>query len=129
MIMQIDTHNAIDQGLCGTPLALKEGFSKVELVATEQMAADQSGLTHGGFIFGLADYAAMLSVNHPNVVLGAADTKFLKPVQTGDRVVAEASCNQGAGRKRIASVEVTKDGEPVFQGTFTCFVLDQHVLK
>ena len=51
----------------------------VELTATPEMEADASGLTHGGFTFGLADYAAMLAVNHPNVVLGSAQTKFTSP--------------------------------------------------
>ena len=127
--MQIDTHESIDRGLCGNPLLLMEGYSKVELVATAQMAADQSGLTHGGFIFGLADYAAMIAVNHPNVVLGAAEAKFLKPVQTGEKVVAEARVNEESGKKRTVAVDVTKDGRKVFQGSFICFVLDQHVLK
>jgi acyl-coenzyme A thioesterase PaaI-like protein len=44
------------------------------------MAADQRGLVHGGFTFGLADYAAMVAVNDPNVVLGAAEVRFLAPV-------------------------------------------------
>ena len=126
--MQIDTHESINQALCGAPLLVKNGYSKVELVVTEQMAADQSGLTHGGFIFGLADYAAMIAVNHPNVVLGAAEVKFLKPVQTGDAVVAEATVNEDSGKKRIVTVMVSKAGQAVFEGSFTCFVLDRHVL-
>ena len=47
------------------------------------MAADGRGLVHGGFTFGLADFAAMCAVNDPNVVLGAATCKFLAPVQVG----------------------------------------------
>ena len=126
--MQIETHKAIDQALCGKPLLVEKDYSKVELATTAQMAADQKGLTHGGFIFGLADYADMIAVNHPNVVLGAAETKFLKPVQTGDMVIAEAKVGEQSGKKRIVEVRVTKDKEAVFVGTFTCFVLEQHVL-
>jgi acyl-coenzyme A thioesterase PaaI-like protein len=48
------------------------------------MAVDDRGLVHGGFVFGLADHAAMLAVNDPNVVLGAASTRFLKPVRVGE---------------------------------------------
>ncbi|HKL82437.1 MAG TPA: thioesterase, partial [Desulfobacter sp.] len=78
--MNIITHQLIDNELCGTPLMVENGKSRVEYTTTSRMAADDSGLVHGGFIFGLADYAAMLAVNHPNVVLGGADVKFLKPV-------------------------------------------------
>ena len=60
------------------------------MTTTNAMAADDIGLVHGGFIFGMADYAAMLAVNDPNVVLGAADVKFLKPVSVQETVVAEA---------------------------------------
>ena len=42
-----------------------------------------------GFIFGAADYAAMLAVNQPNVVLGAAETHFLKPSRVGDVLLAQ----------------------------------------
>lgn len=126
---EILTHKKIDQGLCGTPLALEEGFSQVELLTIESMAADDTGLVHGGFIFGLADYAAMIAVNHPNVVLGAADAKFLKPVRVHETVVAEARVVSEKGKKRAVQVRVEAAGDAVFEGEFTCFVLDQHVLS
>lgn len=126
--MNIETHEKIDRSLCGRPLQVEEGFSRVELTATANMAADDSGLIHGGFIFGMADYAAMIAVNHPNVVLGAADVKFLKPVKIGETVVADAKVVEQAGKKRIAAVTVRRAEESVFEGTFTCFVLDRHVL-
>jgi uncharacterized protein (TIGR00369 family) len=127
-IMDIQTHEKIDQGLCGKPLELAEGYSRVELTPTAGMAADDTGLVHGGFIFGLADYAAMIAVNHPNVVLGGADVKFLKPVKVNETVVAEARVSEQAGKKRVVPVTVMRADEPVFEGTFACFVLDQHVL-
>lgn len=126
--MDIITHQGIDQTLCGRPMYVRDGTSRVELKALANMAADDSGLIHGGFIFGLADYAAMIAVNHPNVVLGAADVKFLKPVSIGDTVVANAKVEEVQGKKHWVAVSVEKDGEILFQGMFTCFVLDQHVL-
>ena len=127
--MKIDTHRHIDQSLCGKPLSVEGGNSQVELVTTPQMAADEQGLVHGGFIFGAADYAAMIAVNHPHVVLGASDVKFLKPVRVGETVMAQAQVQEVKGKKYWVSVSVTKDGEEVFQGMFTCFVLDKHVLE
>ncbi len=126
--MDINTHQKIDRNLCGTPLEIKEGFSRVELLLTDNMSADESGLIHGGFIFGLADYAAMIAVNHPNVVLGSSDVKFLKPLKKGDTVVAEARVENITGKKHTVRVTVENKGTKVFEGTFTCFVLDKHVL-
>ncbi len=127
--MKIDTHRHIDQSLCGKPLFAESGNSKVELVTTPQMAADEQGLVHGGFIFSAADYAAMIAVNHPHVVLGAADVKFLKPVRVGETVIAQAQVQEVKGKKYTVSVSVTKAGEALFQGMFSCFVLDKHVLE
>ena len=126
--MMIKTHEAIDQTLCGTPLILDEGLSQVELKTTAAMAADATGLVHGGFVFGLADYAAMIAVNHPNVVLGSADVKFLKPVKVGETVLAKARVEEVQGKKNWVAVSVLKDELTVFQGMFTCFTLDKHVL-
>lgn len=127
--MKIDTHRHIDPTLCGKPLTVEGGNSQVELVTTPQMAADEQGLVHGGFIFGTADYAAMIAVNHPHVVLGASDVKFLKPVRVGETVMAQAKIQEVKGKKYWVSVSVTKADEEVFQGMFTCFVLDKHVLE
>jgi acyl-coenzyme A thioesterase PaaI-like protein len=92
------------------------------------MTADESGLVHGGFVFGLADYAAMLAVNHPNVVLGGADVKFLKPVKAGESVYALADVTSVSGKKQMVSVTVQRGDEVVFKGDFSCFVLEKHVL-
>ena len=127
--MNIDTHRLIDPTLCGKPLFAEDGNSKVELVTSPQMAADERGLVHGGFIFSAADYAAMIAVNHPHVVLGASDVKFLKPVRVGETVIVRAQVREVKGKKYWVSVSAAKNGEEVFQGMFTCFVLDRHVLE
>ncbi len=123
------THLQADPGLCGTLLALDEDSARVALDTTASMAVDAQGLVHGGFVFGLADYAAMLAVNDPNVVLGAAEARFLKPVRMGDRIVASAQMLDSHGRKHKVRVEASVNSEKVFEGTFTCFVLERHVLE
>ncbi|MFA6010522.1 MAG: PaaI family thioesterase [Desulfobacteraceae bacterium] len=127
--MNINTHQKIDQTLCGHPVFLEENKCSIEFKAIESMAADNSGLVHGGFIFGLADYAAMLAVNHPNVVLGGAQVKFLKPSKVGDVLVAEAQVTSSEGKKRIVSVKVSKENDVVFEGELICFVPPKHVLQ
>ena len=126
--MEIRTHEKIDQRLCGKPVRLEENYAEVELETTEEMAADERGLVHGGFIFGQADYAAMLAVNHPNVVLGRANVRFLKPVKVGEKVLAIAKVFSEEGKKRIVDVVVKREDEEVFKGEFICFVLPKHVL-
>ncbi len=125
------THLNIDPRWVGAPLALGEGSASAVLVTTPEMAADERGLVHGGFVFGLADYAAMLAVNDPHVVLGGADTRFLKPVRVGERLEARARIEESNGRRSKVKVEVLRDGnldDIVMTGTFSCFTLDRHVL-
>ena len=126
--MTPNTHLGIDPRLCGEPITLAPGQATVELDTLPEMAADAHGLVHGGFIFGLADYAAMLAVNDPHVVLGAAETRFTAPVRVGDAVVAVARRNAHEGRKPTLDVEARVGETVVFRGTFTTFVLDHHVL-
>jgi uncharacterized protein (TIGR00369 family) len=126
--VKIATHLEIDTHLCGEVESLTEAGCRVVMTALPSMRADASGLIHGGFIFGMADYAAMVAVNHPNVVLGAAETKFLKPVKVGDRLAAEAQIQERQAKKIFVSVTVVRGEEAVFQGLFTCFVLPRHVL-
>ena len=108
---------------------MEKDHCTVELIAVDEMAADEMGLVHGGFVFGLADYAAMLAVNDPHVVLGSASTTFLKPVKVGESLVAEAKVTAVKGKKRTVSVVVKRDTVPVFEGELICFVLENHVLE
>ena len=127
--MEPRTHLAADPTLCGRAVELGEGSAEVALETTEAMVVDTEGLVHGGFVFGLADYAAMLAVNDPYVVLGGAQTRFLKPVQRGARIVARARTTSTQGRKHEVQVEATVGADTVFEGTFTCIVLERHVLE
>ena len=128
-MLAIQTHQGIDRECFGTPVYLEEGVSRVELRTTRSMSVDETGLVHGGYIFGLADYAAMIAVNHPNVVLGSSEVKFLKPVRAGETVIAEATAEAGQGKKQRVAVTVRRDDAVVFSGTFACFVPDRHVLS
>jgi acyl-coenzyme A thioesterase PaaI-like protein len=92
------------------------------------MAADERGLVHGGFVFGCADYAAMLAVGDPLVVLAGAEVRFLAPVAVGESVIAEARVTAEEGRRREVEVTVECGGTAVFAGTFRCAVPDRHVL-
>jgi acyl-coenzyme A thioesterase PaaI-like protein len=124
----VRTHRWIDRRFSGRPVELAAGSARVELEVVAEMAADERGLAHGGFVFGLADHAAMLAVNHPRVVLAAAEVRFTAPVAVGDRLVAEARLEASEGRKRRVTVTVSRDGTEVLAGSFVCVVPDRHVL-
>ena len=124
----IRTHEKIARRLCGQPLDVDAGRARVVLDTTAEMAADDRGLVHGGFTFGLADYAAMLAVNEPTVVLASAETKFVGPVVAGERLEAEATVERADARKRWVKVVVRRDGTAVMEGTFLAFVPDGHIL-
>jgi acyl-coenzyme A thioesterase PaaI-like protein len=135
-MVQPNTHRRIDRELCGEPLDAGGGRGRAALETTPRMAADEHGLVHGGFAFGLADHAAMLAVDHPNVVLAAAEVKFLQPVRVGERLVAEAEVEgpgphpaPGGDDRPWVAVTVRRDGEPVLTGRFRCFVPGRHVLE
>ena len=89
--MEIRTHQQIDPALCGRPVSLAPGRAEVTLEMTPAMAVDAEGLVHGGFVFGAADHAAMLAVNHPHVVLA----RCRRPVPGAGR-------GRGAGRRPSA---------------------------
>ena len=126
--MEIRTHLKIDNTLCGEVMDLGDGYAKVRLQTTQVMAADERGLVHGGFTFGAADYAAMVAINDPYVVLAAADVKFLAPVVVGDVVEFEAKRVEQEGKKAKVEVIANVEGKEVFQGLFKTFTPSHHIL-
>ena len=126
--MQLHTHLNIDTALCGKVTRLENNYAEVLLHTTQQMRVDIQGLVHGGFVFSVADYAAMCAVNDPYVVLGASECKFIAPVKVGDAVLCKACVVKEKGKKKEVSVKAYVDAKLVFEGSFTTFVLDEHVL-
>lgn len=129
MSESVRTHLAIDPHWVGAVTQHREGYAEASLTTRQEMAADDKGLVHGGFVFGLADYAAMVAVGDPNVVLGAANVRFVAPVRVGDVVAAEATVLSAQGRKREVEIKARVGEREVLTGTLTAFVLDHHVLE
>jgi len=127
--VMIQTHERINQDLCGEVLVLEKGYVEIRLTTTTDMIADEIGLIHGGFIFSAADYAAMLAVNERNVVLVASDCQFLSPVKFHDEVNFVARVRHKEGRKRNVHVEAFVLDIKVFEGEFKTVITERHVLK
>ncbi|ACS90724.1 PaaI family thioesterase [Thermococcus sibiricus] len=128
--MKQRTHLLTSKELVGEPIKIEDGYAEVKLKTREEMKVDEYGLVHGGFTFGLADYAAMLAVNEPTVVLGKAEVKFTKPVKVRDELLAKAEIVEDQGRKKVVFVEIfNQKDEKVLEGNFYCYVLEKHVLE
>lgn len=127
--MKINTHLKIDNNLNGEVVKVKKGYAKVKLTVTEVMRADEQGLVHGGFAFGAADYAAMVAVNDPFVVLAKSEVKFLAPIRVGAVVHFEAQITQSMGYKHVVEVTGAIVEKKVFTGIFYTAVLTKHVFN
>lgn len=125
----VRTHERINQNLCGEIISIEDGYVELLLTTTADMVADDIGLIHGGFIFSSADYAAMLAVNEPNVVLVGSDCQFLSPVKFHDEVRVIARVRHKEGRKRNVHVEAFVLDIKVFEGEFKTVITERHVLK
>jgi len=127
--MKLATHLAINPRFSGRVTTLDKDVAEVTLPTHSDMTADAHGLIHGGFIFSAADFAAMAAVNDPNVVLGAAEVTFIAPVKKGETVVCRARVVAAKGKKRLVDVKAYVANRRVFEGRFTAFVLEKHVLE
>jgi len=124
----LKTHLKINSSLCGDLISLEDDCAVVRLTTSLKMISDEKNLIHGGFIFGAADYSAMCAVNHPNVVLGSSEVKFVAPSKLGDTIIFNAKIVEIKAKKQIVKVVGTVRENVVFEGVFTCFVLEKHVL-
>lgn len=125
--MDVRTHEAVSDRYVGRPVAIEDGRATVELETSDEMRVDDSGLVHGGFVFGLVDYAAMLAVNEPTVVLAGADVRFPAPTTVGETVRADATVEEDGTRPTVTCTAFVDD-RVVCEGTFDCVVLDGHVV-
>ena len=127
--MELKTHLKFNPKF-GRLIEITENGAKVVLETTEDMAVDEEGLVHGGFTFGAADFCAMASVNEPYVVLvKATNCEFMAPVKVGDVVEFIGEILMKEKRKVEVKVTGTLKEIKVFEGLFSCVILDTHVLK
>jgi len=127
--IELNTHKKINQNLCGKLIEQSEKSAKVKLEATEDMAVDEYGLIHGGFTFAAADFCAMATINHPNIVLTNSQSKFLAPVKVGDVVIFESEVVFDDDKRQEINVIGKINDIKVYEGIFGSVILKKHVLK
>ena len=125
----IHTHKLINEDFVGIVKDLKEGYCMLELETKDFMIVDELKLIHSGFIFSTADYAAILAVNLPNVVLSSARVNFIAPITFGDTITFEAILKHKESRKKMVHVTARSKDIKIFEGEFATIVLDEHVLN
>jgi acyl-CoA thioesterase len=116
-------HDLFSQWLGITVLKVKEGYSKISMQIRAEMV-NGFGIVHGGIAFSLADSAFAFACNNRNNLSVALDTSinFIKPVQVGDVLVAEATEWHNGKSTGLYQVTVKNQREhivAVFKGT--CF--------
>ena len=109
----VKTHKLASREVVGVPANIERDYASAVLLTKDLMKVNEEGLVHGSFTFGVADLAAMLSVNEPGVLLKSATAEFLQKVFVGDVIVAEAR-REGD----TVMVEARVKDKKVFDGVF-----------
>jgi acyl-CoA thioesterase len=91
-----------------------DGQATVRMRVTGDMVNGHA-MTHGGYVFMLADTAFACACNSqgPVTVAAGADIAFLRPTGPGDLLTAYAKERVTSGRSGIYDVTVTRDGDVV----------------
>ncbi|MBC7511157.1 MAG: hydroxyphenylacetyl-CoA thioesterase PaaI [Ferruginibacter sp.] len=91
VVVHIMQQDLFSQWLGIEVLEIKEGYSKIKMTVRKEMI-NGLGIVHGGIAFSLADSCFAFACNNRNVLSVALDTSinFIKPVQVGDELTAEA---------------------------------------
>lgn len=112
-------------------LEVREGYSKIKMTVREEMI-NGFGIVHGGIAFSLADSAFAFACNNRNVLSVALDTaiNFLKPVQVGDILTAEAKEIHNGKSTGLYHISISNQKDHVvaiFKGT--CFRTDKKLIS
>lgn len=113
-----------------TVLEVRPGYSKIQMKVRKEMI-NGFGIVHGGIAFSLGDSAFAFACNNRNVLSVALDTSinFIKPVQVGDVLIAEAKELHNGRSTGLYHITITNQKEHVvalFKGT--CFRTNKHLI-
>lgn len=92
------------------------GLSMME--TTEEMVFERSKVVRGQYIFAQADSLAIALVPAEVALTGLANSKFLRPVTVGERLIAKAEVIRRKGKHYVVLVEIKSGQEKVFRGKF-----------
>lgn len=89
-------------------IELGDGHASMSMTVTEDMV-NGHGITHGGYVFLLADTTFAMACNsHDDAAVAArCDIRYLRPTRAGDELVAVAVERARYGRNGIYDVTVS----------------------
>ncbi len=111
-------------------LEIAEGYSKIKMTVRAEMM-NGFGIAHGGIAFSLADSAFAFACNNRNVLSVALDTSinFIKPVHTGDVLIAEAKELHNGRSTGLYHINIINQNDhlvAMFKGT--CFRTNKELI-
>lgn len=123
VITQMMKDDLFSQWLGIQIIEIKEGYSKIKMSVRKEMI-NGLGIVHGGVAFSLSDTAFAFACNSRNNLSVALDTSinFLKPVQPGDELTAEAKEIHNGKSTGLYHITITNQRNHIvalFKGT--CF--------
>jgi acyl-CoA thioesterase len=112
-------HDMFDSDAASQALGIElidagDGAAVVRMTVTEAMV-NGHGMTHGGYVFLLADTAFACACNSygPVAVAAGADVTYLRPSAAGDVLEARATERSASGRSGIYDVTVSRGGDVI----------------
>jgi acyl-CoA thioesterase len=112
-------HDMFDRDKASRELGIElveagDGNAVARMRVTDSMV-NGHGLTHGGYVFLLADTAFACACNSrgPVTVAAGADVTYLQPTKAGDLLEARATERATSGRSGVYDVTVRCDGDVV----------------
>lgn len=95
-------------------IELDDGHARMSMTVTEDMVNGHA-ITHGGYVFILADTTFAMACNSYDdpAVAARCDIRYLRPTKAGDVLVADAVERARFGRNGIYDVTVTSGDEVV----------------
>ena len=131
VVSQMMKDDLFSQWLGIEVIEVAEGYSKIKMTVRNEMM-NGLGIVHGGIAFSLADSAFAFACNNRNVLSVALDTSinFLKPVQVGDILIAEAKelhNGKSTGLYQINIINQHHHLVAVFKGT--CFRTQRKIIN
>jgi acyl-CoA thioesterase len=106
--------DSASSGLGMEILDMKAGGATMAMTVKPHMV-NGHGITHGGFVFLLADSTFAFACNSRNerAVAAHCNISFIRPGKLGDRLIATATEISRSGRSGIYDIRVTVDGVAV----------------
>ncbi|TXE78895.1 hypothetical protein FPD46_07610 [Campylobacter peloridis] len=120
----------INNALAGSISHIEKNFAKGILITTDEMAVDELGLVHSGFVFNAANYIAQAAINKEFSVLIGSRSFFYAPLKVGDILNLEASALfSDDSRKREVKVVGFVNEIKIFDASFQVVTTEEHIFK